>query len=110
MHVYLKVKIMSLAAEARIIRQQTRRFPGDHPARIGLYDHRTRDVRNESRSALLAYGFLRGRAYSAMEKSCHVRPDFKRIEELVKKYGTDDPRLRMQRFAEWKDGAIKPAT
>lgn len=105
MRVYLKIKIKSLAAEAQIIRQETRKYPGDHPTRLGLYNHRIHDVRGESRSALLAYGFLRGRAYARMEVSSYTRPNWKRVEELVKKYGEDDPRERMQRFAEWKDEA-----
>ena len=105
MRVYLKIKIMSLAAEARIIRRETKRYPGEHPARIGLYFHRIHDVRMESRSACLAYGFLKGRSYKQIEQSSYTKPDWKRIEELIKKYGDGDPRDRMQKFSEWKDAA-----
>ncbi len=107
MRVYLKIKIKSLAAEAQIIRQETRKYKGDHPARIGLYHHRVGDVRLESRSACLAYGFLRGRTYQQMEQWCHTGPDFKRIEQLVTKYGEDDPRERLQRLAEWTETATE---
>lgn len=110
MHVFLKIKIKSLAAEASIIRRETNRFTrGDNPVRLELYAHRVFVVRPESRSAGLAYGFLRGRAYEQMETKVHNKayPDWKRIEALVQKYGEGDPRERMQRFSEWKDKALE---
>ncbi len=53
MKTYLKIKISSLAAEARIIRREEQRWPGDHQIRTGLHEHRVIDVRREARSALL---------------------------------------------------------
>lgn len=100
---------MSLAAEARIIRRETRRYPGDHPTRLGLYFHRIQDVRQESRSACLAYGFLRGHTYQQLEARSYTRPDWKRVQTLVEKYGEGDSRERMQRFAAWKDEALEHA-
>lgn len=148
MHVYLKIKIKSLAAEATMIRQEERKQNPGHRARVrarriisgqyrpregesiandddarrsraarilkikpnmeafyGLKDHRTNDVRSEARSSFLAYGFLRGRSYSQIEQTHHTAPDWKRVEQLVRKYGTDDIRDRMQRFEEWKQQA-----
>lgn len=89
---YLRVKIKSLAAEAKIIRLEERKWVTkdgrkDHPIRIGLNAHRRHDVRKEQRSALLAYGFLRGRAYKRIESKCHAHPDIERVIELVRKYG-----------------------
>jgi hypothetical protein len=104
MNVFLKVKIKSLAAEAVIIRKEERRHRGD--TKTSLHTHRIIDVRREARAALLAYGFLRGRAYVAMERPTpRERPAWQRVEHLVKKYGTDDIRDRMQRFSEWKADA-----
>jgi hypothetical protein len=114
MKVYLKVKVTSLAEEARIIRRIARkvraahdrkRHPGDVPpqAWFGLNAHRTFDVRREARSSHLAYGFLRGVPYRAMEEKAHEAPNWKRVEQLVTKYGEGDPRERMQRFSEWKE-------
>lgn len=103
MKVYLKVKIKSLAAEAHIIRREERRTRGD--LRYALQQHRKTDVRQEARAAILAYGFLRGRDFRAMEAKGSKAPYWSRIEALVKKYGEDDLRERMQRFAEWKDAA-----
>lgn len=107
MKVYLKIKIMSLAAEARIIRKETKRWPGESAERLGLYHHRIEDVRSEARSGLLAYGFLRGRPYRKMEALGSTVPDWKRVEALITKYGDGDLRGRMQRFSEWKE-AIEP--
>lgn len=70
----LRVKIKSLAAEARIIRQEERRalrLSTEDPDRLPRYrtlrDHRRQDVRTAARAALLAYAFLRGRAYATVE-------------------------------------------
>lgn len=155
MHIYLKVKIKTLAAEAQDIRRQERKFnigararkrldralalgsiyrssmdnrekltPAmekriekklEHHRRLqrnvramkafdGLRAHRVGPVRKEARSSFIAYGFLRGLAYSQIEKS--EKPvDWERVESLVKKYGEGDIRDMMQKLAEWKDAA-----
>lgn len=90
----LRVKIMSLAEEARIIRKEERKFswPGvDHnPLREELYLHRIGTVRSEARSAVLAYGFIRGLTYEKMEPNPWTGPDWSRVKTLVKKYGPRD--------------------
>lgn len=85
--IYLKVKIISLADEARTIRIEEKRLPGESTERVGLYLHRIQDVRWEARSAQLAYGFLRGRPYKQLEHETRKPLDLKRIAELAKKYG-----------------------
>jgi len=57
--IYLKVKILSLAEESRIIRKETRAAKQDS-IKNGLYLHRVWVVRTEARVTYLAYGFLRG--------------------------------------------------
>lgn len=71
----LRVKIKSLAAEARIIRQEEHRalrLSPENPDRLPRYrtlrEHRKQDVRAAARAALLAYAFLRGRAYATVER------------------------------------------
>jgi hypothetical protein len=99
---YLKIKIISLAAEAAIIRAEERKWPRErdiskelrsepeHRARwetrTGLRDHRTGIVRREARASLLAYGFLRGRAYRQIEANCHEIADTHRITEIICKF------------------------
>ncbi len=89
-HTYLKIKLLSLAAEARIIRREEQRWPGKHHVRTGLHEHHVPEVRKEARCALLAYGFLRGRPYRRIEPKGHRAPGWKRTQQLVEKYG--DPR------------------
>jgi hypothetical protein len=125
MHAYLKIKIVSLAAEAQLIRSAERKIKAKHvkwrakvasragtlPPDVffGLKTHRTDVVRQEARCAQLAYGFLRGNVYRTMEATCHRGPNWKRVEELVKKYGEGDTRDLMQRFSAWK-GALPPVS
>jgi hypothetical protein len=90
---YIKVKIKSLAAEAKIIRREESkaRTHGNRRLRMGLADHRRGIVRTEARHALLAYGFLRGRPYKSMEAKCHPgsAPDFKKVRTSIEKYGCE---------------------
>lgn len=84
---FLKVKIKSLADESRIIRQEEKKSRGI--LRNRLHEHRTYDVRRESRAALLAYGYLRGKPLSVVEAK--GRRDYsidKRAHAIVKKFGT----------------------
>lgn len=89
--VFLKIKLKSLAAEARIIRRQELKTKGKwNSLREDLYIHRTRVVRRAARETGLAYGFIRGRAYPALERTCEVPPDWKEVGKMVKKYGGTD--------------------
>lgn len=81
----LKVKVKSLACEAKIIRKEEKRSCG--PLREELYLHRVNVVRREARHAHLAYGFIRGRTIEQME--CKKSPpyDKAKVEKMIKKYG-----------------------
>jgi len=102
---FLKVKIKSLAAEARIIRLEERRAGKSNTLREQLYRHRTVDVRREQRASLLAYAFLRGRPLAAVEpKRCPEHVYYrglreKRVAEIVKKFGPGRPTLADQEAA-----------
>ena len=85
--VYLKVKLKSLAAEAKIIRKETQRAKL-RSIKHGLYAHRIGVVRPEARYTHLAYGFLRGREYQQIEKKAHIAPNWKRVRKMVQKYGS----------------------
>lgn len=58
-----------------------------------LRNHRTRDVRQEARHALLAYGYIRGRTYRQMEDRIHVETEkslsMSRVERIVRKFAPD---------------------
>lgn len=93
---FLKMKIKSLADEARTIRKEELKLKGTQKRetqmkRESLYLHRTKDVRWEQRATLLAYAFIRGRPYKEVEN--HVlypiwEPQLKRIAAMVRKYGS----------------------
>ncbi len=91
----LKVKIKSLAAEARIIRTEERRALSGRKPDGRLYgelrDHRRRDVRKEQRASLLAYAFLRGKPLSACEPKSDTPPDWGRVLSIALKFGPPIP-------------------
>ena len=96
MSVFLKVKVKSLAAEARIIRHEERKTRGQ--IRCSLHEHRVGTVRREARNTLLAYGYLRARSYAQMERSPKTQPAWDSVERMIKKYGQIK-----QPLEEWKD-------
>lgn len=114
--VYLKAKVASLAAEARIIRKlearqaermrrayQAERFVEQaeaHRVRKGLSAHRRGVVRSEARAAQLAMAFIRGKRYRSVEAWTHEAPRWDRVEQLVRKYA---PRLavRVENTNQW---------
>ena len=101
----LKVKIKSLAEEARIIRLEERRACGRRKAKTGvhpdykvwvgrddvlresLHRHRIDVVRAEQRVSLLAYAYVRGVPFRAAEPKCATEPDWDRVRKLVEKFG-----------------------
>lgn len=81
----LKVKLKSLAAEARFIRKEELRSHG--ALREELYRHRIDVVRSEARHTHLAYGLIRGRTIGEIEGKS-LRPYNKdRVDKMVLKYG-----------------------
>ncbi len=102
---YLKIKIVSLAAESRLIRsaerewKKTKRHPRNRNKNaeeifFGLKDHRKGIVRDEARWAQIAYGFLRGLRYDQVERPKRKPVNRKRVAELAVKYYRDTDRLR----------------
>ena len=104
MREYLKVKIKSLAAEARIIRLEECRAKARNRKDlvVGLAGHRRGIVRTVSRSTHLAYRFLRGRPYRATERTCRTDPNWDAVQKMIEKYGRGDRRLLVQKFTDWK--------
>jgi hypothetical protein len=92
---YLKIKIVSLAAEAVLIRKEEKHWPGESWQREGLHNHRVKEVRKESRVALLAYGFLRGKKFKELERDSYTSPDWTRVIDLVTKYGDEKDRNKI---------------
>ena len=88
----LKVKALSLAEEARIIRRLEKGCEdkyGFNP----IYDHRIKNVRYEARATNLARAFLSGKAYKRAERSRKPEKEYnfnyikKRLIKIVSNYG-----------------------
>lgn len=86
--IHLRIKIKSLAAEARIIRQEAKRTR--EMVKWELNHHRTTVVRTVARTNLLAYGLLRGRPYASMEQKCHELPNFDEVGKTAKRFGASE--------------------
>ena len=105
---HLRVKIKSLAAEAKIIRHEERKalaYPPKDKYGTGynedyesLRDHRRDVVGGEARWSLLAYACLRGRPYSAVESKVRIDwscgslnygnlPNWSKVRDLVIRFG-----------------------
>ncbi len=97
---FLKVKLKSLAAEARIIRLEERRAKRDPDLLAGLVGHRRGIVRREARHTQIAYAFIRGRKYSDIEHKPKTKPDWKRVKSMVEKYGPWGPE-KWTGFEDW---------
>ena len=70
--VTLKVKVKSLTAESKIIRDLERKHTGF--IRDSLADHRKLIVRVEARASQLAAAFLKGKKYKKVESYCKDKP------------------------------------
>lgn len=95
--IFLKVKIKNLADEARTIRKEERKAldAKDTYQYLQLRNHRISVVRDAARKTLLAYGYIRGRAYRQIEPTCQTRLSTHKtwlgdIAKMVVKYG-DEP-------------------
>jgi len=130
----LKIKAVSLAAERQLIRQNELRLKaiaakariklaeaverGDEVFAIkcratieraekdrqSLYEHRQQIVSPYTRTALLAYGFLRGKTMKQMEPNRKTEPRWDAVERSVLKYGlrAGSPQELLQRLEQFK--------
>lgn len=117
-HLELKVKALSLSAEAVIIRRLERKLAKARSAWnrsqnvhvrdkfLSLQHHRKQVVRPEARATHLARMFLKGLDYLQVENKCNEAPNWKKVLELILRYGPSAPgwdkRDANQRFEEWR--------
>lgn len=96
----LKIKLKSLADEARIIRQQEHAASRNEnwimektgqgireSLQTELHHHRIFVVRKAARDTHIAYGLIRGKTWQQMEPTAKTHPDWDAVEKMVKKYG-----------------------
>lgn len=116
---YLKIKIKSLAAEARMIRQEEQKVKRfyrnaktiehhrEHTATFwGLRCHRKFDVRREARAAQLAYAYLRGIPLKTVESKVHDQCKqlsvLRRARDIAEKYGYGFDKEKFEAWSEAK--------
>lgn len=109
----LRVKLKSLATEAKYIRSEEDRKPTDSIIRMELRSHRVKDVRVESRATGLAYGFVKGYKRSQVENKHHPLPDWMdkdlkaKVIKMVEKYGpVPRDKTLSDRIAQWWSGDL----
>lgn len=88
--VELRVKIKSLAEEARIIRLEEKRAKakGDWQLFFRLQNHRVINVRIESRAASIAYGLIRMVSVPEIEPNVRSFPDMVRVRQNLFGFGS----------------------
>ena len=83
----LKVKLKSLAAEARIIRKEELKCKGKWAFHADSFRlHRTLHIRPITRATHIAYGLLRGLEYREIEPTAKRAPDWTKVSAMVNKY------------------------
>jgi len=99
-----RVKINSLADEARTIRAEERRCIGQAQDynRGSLRNHRKLVVGVEQRHTLLAYALSRGMPYSKLEKKCNTLVELKRVKRILHSLAELD--LTIEQIDKWVAG------
>lgn len=83
----LKIKLKSLAAEARIIRKEELNNKGKWSWKAeSFHSHRVNHVRPITRATHVAYGLLRGLEYHQIEPTSKTQPHWGKVREMVRKY------------------------
>lgn len=90
MSIELKIKIVSLMDEARIIRKEEQKLRGMEKWK--LQRHRKTVVRDAARRSQIAYAFCRLKPWdcSASRNYWTTVSDWKEISRMVRKYGSPD--------------------
>ena len=93
--IHLKIKLATLKAESRFIRKEEQKaLKRNREVQGGTFCERYEDLRAHRRGVVrpvartnhLAYGFLRGVPYVAMESSCDKVPDMGRVKAVAKRF------------------------
>lgn len=91
--IHLRIKIKSLAAEARIIRAEAKKLKGLD--KYDLNEHRTGVVRYHARMSQLAYAALRGVPYRVVEPRVRSdnHPSLEEVKSMALRFGADGEKL-----------------
>ncbi len=100
-HLEKQIKVWERRSAAYIKNPKLNERRYDNPF-WGLRGHRL-ELSQMVRSSNIAYGFLRGKKYSEIEKISYTTPNWKEIERLVNKYNKNVSNIRP--FNVWKTEA-----
>lgn len=118
--IQLRIKLLSLASEAKHIRRWERRLlaaarsgkaPDAKDRFWSIRNHRKDDIAPEARATVLAFGFLRGRPYKTMEQRRYSDPNWSQILRMATEYGaTEGTRLTFtdEDWKAWRAAAGVP--
>jgi len=112
--IQLKVKIISLADEAKTIRREEKKALTPE-LRHSLTEHRKGIVRHEARHSLLLYGFMNGKQYREIEAYTERPPSWSKIKRMAKRF-IFEPELRAALVdwcgegQLWLDGKAQPSS
>lgn len=86
--IHMKIKIKSLAAEARIIRVEEAKAKKARKTELlsSLAEHRRGKLRQAARESYLVYAFLRGVPYWVVEKPGSSKPNWDEVEKAIKRF------------------------
>ncbi len=71
-----------------VCRENGPRFKGTRPPLYNrLRSHRIFDIRPEIRATQIAYAFLRGQEYEAVERNHLTQPNWNKVFDLIERYG-----------------------
>ena len=100
--VQLRIKLKSLAAEARIIRKEELKHKGKFSYYAdSFHDHRVHYLRPITRATHVAYGLLRGLEYLQIEPTSKTQPDWDKVKEMIRKYsGFADKKDNLKKLEE----------
>lgn len=92
----LKVKVLSLAAELKIIRKEMK----NQKYEISILGRHLRNVvKPACREANIAYALVKGKLYSQIETKPKTEPNWKRIAVMLMKFGFIDDSWHYRRFS-----------
>jgi len=106
MSIELKVKLKSLAEEARIIRKEELKLKVERKfyKLNELHIHRVQHIRPIARATHLAYGLIRGLGYHQIERTSKSQPNWGKVRAMVEKYSElDERKANLEMLKLWEE-------
>jgi len=109
MSIELKIKLKSLAEEARIIRKEELTIKNGkfsykaNQRRESIYLHRVLHIRPITRATHLAYGLIKGLGHVQIERTPKTTPNWSKVKAMVEKYSETGVRdINLAKLKQWQ--------